>query len=100
MTKENLLIALEPEAASLCCRYLPMSTIKGCSSGFVPFAPGSKYLVFDAGGMCIDNYFISETVFFFSRRRRMVIVLVLFILSSVIPSVRLSVTVVHQEPLS
>lgn len=54
MDTDALLIALEPEAASLCCRYLPMNTFKGVSSGFVPFAPGSKYLVFDAGGGTID----------------------------------------------
>ncbi|XP_060592450.1 heat shock 70 kDa protein 12A-like [Ruditapes philippinarum] len=51
---EQLLIALEPEAASLCCRYLPMNTIKGCSGGFLPFGPRSKYLVFDAGGGTVD----------------------------------------------
>ncbi|KAL4232761.1 Heat shock 70 kDa protein 12A [Mactra antiquata] len=51
---DQLFIALEPEAASLCCRHLPMTTIKGCSSGFVPFAPKSKYLVLDAGGGTID----------------------------------------------
>jgi hypothetical protein len=45
-----LLIALEPEAASLCCRHLPMNAIGGGSCNFVPFAPDSKYLVFDAGG--------------------------------------------------
>ncbi|XP_045203146.2 heat shock 70 kDa protein 12A-like [Mercenaria mercenaria] len=51
---QHLMIALEPEAASLCCRYLPMTTLGGCGSGFVPFAPGSKYLVFDAGGGTVD----------------------------------------------
>lgn len=51
---KHLLIALEPEAASLCCRYLPMNTMKGCSGGFVPFAPMSRYLVFDAGGGTVD----------------------------------------------
>ena len=50
LKNENLLIALEPEAASLCCRHLPMDVMNGCASGFVPFSPGSKYLVFDAGG--------------------------------------------------
>ena len=56
MDTDSLLIALEPEAASLCCRYLPMNTFKGVSSGFVPFAPGSKYLVFDAGGRLNDYW--------------------------------------------
>lgn len=58
LTRENLLIALEPEAASLCCRHLPLNTMKGCSSGFVPFTPGSKYLVFDAGGMFMNHLFL------------------------------------------
>ncbi|XP_053400410.1 heat shock 70 kDa protein 12A-like [Mercenaria mercenaria] len=51
---DHLLIALEPEAASLCCRHLPMNTLKGCSGGFIPFGPRSKYLVFDAGGGTVD----------------------------------------------
>ncbi|KAL4232760.1 Heat shock 70 kDa protein 12A [Mactra antiquata] len=50
----QLLIALEPEAASLCCRHLPMDTMKGCSGGLKPFAPKAKYMVFDAGGGTID----------------------------------------------
>ncbi|XP_060576629.1 heat shock 70 kDa protein 12A-like [Ruditapes philippinarum] len=54
ISDENLLIALEPEAASLCCRHLPMNAIGGGSCNFVPFAPGSKYLVFDAGGGTVD----------------------------------------------
>ncbi|KAH3835273.1 heat shock 70 kDa protein 12A-like isoform X1 [Dreissena polymorpha] len=53
MTDENLLIALEPEAASLCCRHLPMSALKG-SQTFMPFQPNTKYLVFDAGGGTVD----------------------------------------------
>jgi len=45
----QLVIALEPEAASLYCRTLPMGrfddgTAKPC------FEPGTKYLVVDAGG--------------------------------------------------
>ncbi|XP_060592446.1 heat shock 70 kDa protein 12A-like isoform X2 [Ruditapes philippinarum] len=51
---EHLLIALEPEAASLCCRHLPMKTIGAGSCNFETFAPGSKYVVFDAGGGTVD----------------------------------------------
>ena len=50
---DQLLIALEPEAASLHCRKLPGSTFVGCSQpeGNKPtFEPGTKYLVVDAGG--------------------------------------------------
>ncbi|KAH3835271.1 heat shock 70 kDa protein 12B-like [Dreissena polymorpha] len=50
---ESLLIALEPEAASLCCRHSPMTSLKG-SQKFMPFQPGTKYLIFDAGGGTID----------------------------------------------
>lgn len=54
---DQLLIALEPEAASLHCRKLPGSTFVGCSQpeGNKPtFEPGTKYLVVDAGGGTID----------------------------------------------
>ncbi|XP_052796649.1 heat shock 70 kDa protein 12A-like [Mya arenaria] len=53
MVGDSLIMALEPEAASLCCRYLPMNTLKG-SSRFMPFRPETRYLVFDAGGGTVD----------------------------------------------
>jgi hypothetical protein len=55
---EHLLIALEPEAASLCCRHLPMKTIGAGSCNFETFAPGSKYVVFDAGGKFYEPTYI------------------------------------------
>ncbi|XP_014783162.1 heat shock 70 kDa protein 12A, partial [Octopus bimaculoides] len=54
---DQLLIALEPEAASLHCRKWPASTLLGTSQpeGNKPtFEPGTKYLVIDAGGGTID----------------------------------------------
>ncbi|KAJ8298343.1 hypothetical protein KUTeg_024874 [Tegillarca granosa] len=50
---DHLLIALEPEAASMFCKHVPVE--KMCSeTGFASFAPGSKYLVLDAGGGTVD----------------------------------------------
>jgi len=48
------MIALEPEAAAACCMKLPFGGQR------LPFAPKSKYLVFDAGGkhyafICYSN---------------------------------------------
>jgi len=60
----RLIIALEPEAASLCCRYLPFTTISSVSKGFKPFTSGAKYLVLDAGGklhknmVCVDAFYL------------------------------------------
>ncbi|XP_033742797.1 heat shock 70 kDa protein 12B-like [Pecten maximus] len=45
---DQLLIALEPEAASVCCRYLPDA------KGIDIFMPGSKYMVLDLGGGTAD----------------------------------------------
>jgi hypothetical protein len=47
--RSQLKIALEPEAASLYCRYLPVQ--KGHEENFLAsFEPGTKYIVLDAGG--------------------------------------------------
>ncbi|KAL3878543.1 hypothetical protein ACJMK2_030883 [Sinanodonta woodiana] len=51
---DQLLIALEPEAASIFCQHLPLKMISGTDGGFKPFQLGSKYLVLDAGGGTID----------------------------------------------
>ncbi|XP_021376572.1 heat shock 70 kDa protein 12B-like isoform X2 [Mizuhopecten yessoensis] len=45
---DQLLIALEPEAASVCCRHLPDA------KGSDIFMPGSKYMVLDLGGGTAD----------------------------------------------
>lgn len=44
----NLLIALEPESASLYCHHLPSEVSAGSVS---TFQPGTKNMILDAGGM-------------------------------------------------
>ena len=54
----KLCLALEPEAASLTCRYLRINVERGLaekSADIMPFTAGAKYLVLDAGGNC--DYF-------------------------------------------
>lgn len=48
---EKLFICLEPEAASIYCRCLPSSEIKGSFSGL---EKGTKYMIVDAGGGTVD----------------------------------------------
>ena len=48
ISADKLMLALEPEAASLYCRHLPVQ-IDGESS-LSTFHAGQKYLVLDAGG--------------------------------------------------
>lgn len=46
-----LLIALEPEAASIYCKHLPVNKVEGdFKKTLDSFSPGTKYLVLDAGG--------------------------------------------------
>ncbi|XP_033742411.1 heat shock 70 kDa protein 12A-like isoform X2 [Pecten maximus] len=51
---DQLTIALEPEAASLYCKCLPVEKMCGSEQGFTCFSKGSKYLVLDAGGGTVD----------------------------------------------
>ncbi|XP_053374853.1 heat shock 70 kDa protein 12A-like [Mercenaria mercenaria] len=53
---KKLRICLEPEAASIYCRHLPVSksSAKGEKSSFAQFSTGTKYLVLDAGGGTVD----------------------------------------------
>ncbi|XP_069129616.1 heat shock 70 kDa protein 12A-like isoform X1 [Argopecten irradians] len=51
---DQLTIALEPEAASLYCKHLPVEKMGGSEQGFTCFSNGSKYLVLDAGGGTVD----------------------------------------------
>ncbi|XP_045203759.2 heat shock 70 kDa protein 12B-like [Mercenaria mercenaria] len=52
---DHLSLALEPEAASLFCKYLPVEKVKGATGGGIScFAPGKRYLVLDAGGGTVD----------------------------------------------
>ncbi|XP_060594731.1 heat shock 70 kDa protein 12A-like [Ruditapes philippinarum] len=54
----NLTIALEPEAASLYCRHLPVERHVGTDTkakfSLAKFKAGTKYLVLDAGGGTVD----------------------------------------------
>lgn len=57
--RENLVIALEPEAASLFCMHLPVEkmAIEGNvadSMSISPFSKGTKYMVVDVGGGTVD----------------------------------------------
>ncbi|KAL3847873.1 hypothetical protein ACJMK2_018764 [Sinanodonta woodiana] len=49
--KEHVMIALEPEAASLFCRHIPLRVM---SSEIVPLNAGTRYIVIDAGGGTVD----------------------------------------------
>ena len=52
---DQLMIALEPEAASLYCKYLPLEKFEESDGpGLDAFSPGWRYLVLDAGGK--ENY--------------------------------------------
>lgn len=51
--KDNLLIALEPETASLFCKHLPIEKMVASESGYNVFSSGSTYIVLDAGGKLI-----------------------------------------------
>ena len=45
----DLSIALEPEAASLFCKHLPVEKLPD-AKGIGVFRPGAKYMVLDCGG--------------------------------------------------
>ena len=49
-----LLLALEPEAASIYCQHLPIKKLHGSSPEFVMTEVGTKYMVVDLGGMLIN----------------------------------------------
>jgi hypothetical protein len=48
--RHKLSIALEPEAASAYCRYLPMDKTK-TRTDLYSLPPGTKYMILDAGGI-------------------------------------------------
>ncbi|KAH3738013.1 hypothetical protein DPMN_044616 [Dreissena polymorpha] len=54
ISSEKLTIALEPEAASIYCRHIPVE-LDGTSGIASSFRFGKKYLVLDAGGGTIDT---------------------------------------------
>lgn len=52
--RKQLKIALEPEAASIYCQYLPIEKLKGAEKGFTVSKTGTKYMVIDLGGGTAD----------------------------------------------
>ncbi|XP_063447377.1 heat shock 70 kDa protein 12A-like [Mytilus trossulus] len=52
--EDCLKIALEPEAASIFCQYIPTKKLHGADDGFTMTEPGSKYMVVDLGGGTAD----------------------------------------------
>ncbi|XP_052074070.1 heat shock 70 kDa protein 12A-like [Mytilus californianus] len=50
----KLLLALEPEAASIYCQYLPTQKLGGANPDIVVAPVGSKYIVVDLGGGTAD----------------------------------------------
>ncbi|VDI54468.1 Hypothetical predicted protein [Mytilus galloprovincialis] len=52
--KDNLLISLEPEAASIYCQHLPTEKLSGAESGFTMSNVGTKYMIVDLGGGTVD----------------------------------------------
>ena len=51
ISTDRLSLALEPEAASLFCKYVPTEKVTGARGASIScFSPGKKYLVLDAGG--------------------------------------------------
>lgn len=58
--KDRLVIALEPEAASIYCQHLPPDKITGAIEGFSVADEGSKYLVIDIGGMLRQSEFFFQ----------------------------------------
>ncbi|XP_063406265.1 heat shock 70 kDa protein 12A-like [Mytilus trossulus] len=51
---ERLILALEPEAASIFCQYLPTEKLQGIEQGFSMAETGTKYMVVDLGGGTAD----------------------------------------------
>lgn len=58
--KDKLLIALEPETASLCCKKLSFDKMVGAVGGYDVFSPGSTNIVLDAGGKLILVFFLNN----------------------------------------
>jgi hypothetical protein len=49
-----LMLALEPEAASIYCQHLPIQKLHGSSPRFFVMEVGTKYMVVDLGGILIN----------------------------------------------
>lgn len=51
---DRLVIALEPEDASIYCQCLSVENLQGCQEGFQNIQSGTKYMVVDLGGGTVD----------------------------------------------
>ncbi|XP_071140602.1 heat shock 70 kDa protein 12B-like [Mytilus edulis] len=51
---KNLIVALEPETASIFCQYLPTERLNGSVPGFAMTSEGTEYMVVDLGGGTAD----------------------------------------------
>ncbi|XP_076073455.1 heat shock 70 kDa protein 12A-like [Mytilus galloprovincialis] len=54
ISPNKLRLALEPEAASIYCQYLPTEKLEGAEKGLPVAAVGTKYMVVDLGGGTVD----------------------------------------------
>ncbi|XP_045204844.2 heat shock 70 kDa protein 12A-like [Mercenaria mercenaria] len=54
ITKSCIEIALEPEAASIYCRQLPITRDPQTETGMTKFPSGTRYLILDCGGGTVD----------------------------------------------
>ena len=61
LNSDSLILALEPEAASVWCKKLPSDGFisEGVGEDTLEQAPGTKYMVVDCGGMVIRE---SQTI--------------------------------------
>lgn len=53
----NLFIALEPEAASIYCQYLPTEKLRGAEADFQMSTAGTRYMIVDLGGKFLDKIY-------------------------------------------
>ncbi|CAG2206568.1 unnamed protein product [Mytilus edulis] len=54
ISSKRLRIALEPEAASIYCQYLPTEKLEGSENGLTVADIGTKYMIVDIGGGTVD----------------------------------------------
>lgn len=71
--KSSLTIALEPEAASIHCQYLPAKNLNLSTSKYLgELAVGTKYLVADLGGLYIWDSCAQSVLDFILHAHRVV----------------------------
>lgn len=58
ISRNKLILALEPETASIFCQYLSIEKMKGSEPGFTVTKKGTEYMVVDLGGECLVHPYI------------------------------------------